>query len=436
MRPPVREISYASTADGLAIAHWEIGSGPPLIYTTSLTFSHSELEWDVPVIAEMFLALSRHFRVIRFDPRGSGLSDDPAPDDLVPAAFARDIEAVADARRLDGFHLLACGSMGPVGITFAATRPQRVRRLILGDTFAVTEGAPLSKWIRAQSVLADLEVLPNYDALAPSEVMPTIEPLMAASMHDPGPVTRAMTAWDVRDRLADVAAPTLVVRTRSSVATDAAHCREIATGVADARLQVVDGTFFPFIAVVEQVVDTLIDFCAVPRDQETPATEAAGLRTIVFTDIVRSTELLQRLGDEAGRAAMRQVEEIVIELAEQHDGQVVKHLGDGSLVSFASTRHALSFGLDVQRKLEDSPLRLKIGMAAGEPILEDGDLHGAVVVQARRILDHCPDGRVLVADSVRQLAVGKGFAFDPAGEVELKGFEAPTKVYVVDRSDV
>jgi class 3 adenylate cyclase len=155
------------------------------------------------------------------------------------------------------------------------------------------------------------------------------------------------------------------------------------------------------------------------------------LRTVVFTDLVSSTEVLNRLGDAEGRSAFRSVEQTVSELCASHHGRLVKNLGDGSLISFKSTQHALAFAIELQHKMETSPLAMRIGMAAGELIQEDGDIHGAVVVQASRIADLGDPGEIVVADTVRQLAIGKGFNFEDVGELVLKGFDEPTSLWRV-----
>ena len=160
----------------------------------------------------------------------------------------------------------------------------------------------------------------------------------------------------------------------------------------------------------------------------------SGFRTIVFTDVVGSTEFVRRVGDEEGRAAIRDLEQQVASLATERDGRVVKNLGDGSLVSFGSNSFAISFGLAVQDKSQGGPLRLRVGMAAGEPIQEDGDVHGAVVAQASRIGDLGDAGEIIVSDSVRQLAAGNGFTFEPKGEVLLKGFDEPERVWKVTQT--
>jgi len=152
-------------------------------------------------------------------------------------------------------------------------------------------------------------------------------------------------------------------------------------------------------------------------------------RTVVFTDLVGSTEALSRLGDDAGRTAFRDVEHSIEDLSRSHGGRLVKNLGDGSLLSFASPRSALKFALAAQGAMAESSLGLRIGMAIGEPIEEDDDIHGAVVVQASRIADLGGAGDILVSDAIRQLLLGKGFVFEAEGEHELKGFDEPVRVW-------
>ena len=110
---------------------------------------------------------------------------------------------------------------------------------------------------------------------------------------------------------------------------------------------------------------------------------------------------------------------------------MVKNLGDGSLVSFGSNTAALHFALEVQAETDSDSLQLRIGMAAGEPIEEGGDIHGAVVAYASRVADLGGAGEIVASDAVRQLAMGKGFEFTPMGQFDLKGFDEPANVWRV-----
>jgi len=184
----------------------------------------------------------------------------------------------------------------------------------------------------------------------------------------------------------------------------------------------------PWLADRVAVVGTLVSFLTSGRYQPETA-PAEGLLTVVFTDLVSSTEVLGASGDMAARRAFREIEALVAELAAGHGGRVVKWLGDGSLLTFASTRKAISFALEVQERMKSQPIPMRIGMAAGEPIQEQGDVHGAVVAQASRIANLAEAGEVVVSDSVRQLAIGKEFEFESLGEVRLKGFEETQRVW-------
>ena len=108
---------------------------------------------------------------------------------------------------------------------------------------------------------------------------------------------------------------------------------------------------------------------------------------------------------------------------------MVKHLGDGSLLEFQSASSALDFARKVQVELADGDIKLRIGMAAGEPIHEDGDVHGAVVAVASRIADAAAAGEVFASDGVRQLVVGKQYGFEDQGKQSLKGFDEPLRIW-------
>lgn len=194
-----------------------------------------------------------------------------------------------------------------------------------------------------------------------------------------------------------------------------------------------NGKSTPYVAdrvAVHEAIDALLN-----PNTGAPYRSASGFLTVVFTDIVQSTEFVRRVGDERGRAAVRDLEEQVAALASKHSGRVVKNLGDGSLLSFGSNSSAIPFALDLQDACSDGPLQMRVGMAAGEPIQEDGDIHGTVVAQASWIGDLGDAGEVIVSDTVRQLAAGKGFDFEPRGEASLKGFDEPERVWNVTQTD-
>jgi class 3 adenylate cyclase len=144
--------------------------------------------------------------------------------------------------------------------------------------------------------------------------------------------------------------------------------------------------------------------------------------------------MMSRLGDEAGRAVLREHEDITRDVLKQHGGTEVKTMGDGFMASFASVTKAVECAIALQRAFaerEGEPLAVRVGLNAGEPIEEDGDLFGATVILASRIAAKAEGGEILVSDNVRSLSSGKNFLFAGRGEFEAKGIEEPVRIYEV-----
>ena len=155
---------------------------------------------------------------------------------------------------------------------------------------------------------------------------------------------------------------------------------------------------------------------------------------MLFTDLVGHSEMMSRLGDDRGRAVLREHETITRNTLRQHGGTEVKTMGDGFMASFGSVTKALECAIALQRAFaerEGEPLSVRVGLNAGEPIEEGGDLFGATVILASRIAAKADGGEILVADTVRGLCSGKGFLFSDRGEFVAKGFEEPVRVYEV-----
>jgi class 3 adenylate cyclase len=173
----------------------------------------------------------------------------------------------------------------------------------------------------------------------------------------------------------------------------------------------------------------------VPHPPGEPYVETA-FRTILFTDIEQSTNFTQRHGDARGMALVRMHDQIVREAIRSHAGSEIKHTGDGLMAAFLSVAGAIQSAIEIQRQLaqaaaDTGELRVKIGIAAGEPVTERDDLFGAAVQLAARLSNRAEGDAILVSSAVRDLAVGKGFAFRRRGRLRLKGFEEPQQVFEV-----
>jgi class 3 adenylate cyclase len=195
----------------------------------------------------------------------------------------------------------------------------------------------------------------------------------------------------------------------------------------------------PTIAAIEEFMSELIT-----GDRQPPTGEAATVHTILFTDVEGSTALTNRLGDAKARELMREHEQITRDALKAHGGAEIKTMGDGFMASFSSAAGALECAVALQRAFAErneraqraAPLRIRIGLNAGEPIAEDdpggrGDLFGTAVNMAARIAGKAEGGEILASNVVRELVAGKGFLFNDRGETELRGFEDPVRVYEV-----
>lgn len=171
-------------------------------------------------------------------------------------------------------------------------------------------------------------------------------------------------------------------------------------------------------------------------DPRNPDVEVA-FRAILFTDLEGSTSMTQELGDAVAMTVLRTHDATVRGLLSELGGSEVKHTGDGIMASFPSVVRAVECAIGIQRRLAEhnetaeTPIRVRVGLSAGEPVTENDDLFGAAVQLAARVCDCALAGGIFVSNAVRELSIGKGFVFEDRGAVELKGFEDPVQLYEV-----
>jgi class 3 adenylate cyclase len=243
----------------------------------------------------------------------------------------------------------------------------------------------------------------------------------------------AIAEVDVTDLLPRIQAPTLILQHQSSRIVSEQEVRQLAIGIPNARLVPLQGK--------QGDVDTLLSAIGEFLGDELPAApphpRPAAFRTVLFTDVEAHTEMLHRLGDEVGRSVLRDHERITRDALRMHGGTEIKTMGDGFMASFDSATRALQCAIDLQTAFASrnegaaEPIRVRVGLTAGEPIAEDDDLFGATVTIASRIMACGSGGDILVSDVVRGLVAGKGFMFSDRGDVVLKGLEDPVRVYQV-----
>ncbi len=439
-------IQYAQTKDGVSIAFWTLGEGEPLVHTPNHPLSHVELEWRFPERRRWYEDLSRGRKLIRYDSRGSGLSERNV-EECPLEALVQDLEAVVDRLRLERFALLGYFMTGTVAVAYAARHPERVSHLALWCAPArpaVVLSGPRADAMRqlAQTDWEGFTLTFAHWAGGWSEgeaarrfaafIRECVSPEELLLAYD------AMSEHDVTTLLPQVRAPTLVFQRRQLSWLPVDVARDVASKIPDARMALLDGdSMTPYLGDMESVIAAINEFLgedeeAAPK-AESP--EPGAFRTILFTDVEGSTALTDRLGDARARELLREHERMVREALKSHGGAEVKTLGDGFMASFSSATKALECAIAMQRACAEhnkgaaEPIRVRIGLNAGEPIAEDDDLYGTAVNLAARIAAKAEGGEILTSDTVRGLVAGKKFLFSDRGETAMRGFEDPVRLF-------
>jgi class 3 adenylate cyclase len=438
-------IQYAQTADGVSIAFWALGEGMPFVEMPTIPVSHIQMEWQFPQWRRWYESLAQRRMVVRYDCRGAGVSDRDVSDFSLDA-YALDLEAVVDRLGLERFALLSPIHSGPVAIAYAARHPERVSHLVLWHSWAVTHDAA-SPQLRALAQLRDTDWHVYSEAVAHtllgwSEGEPAHR--YAALMREciaqetMKAALGATGAFDTTAILPEVKASTLVLHRRQLSWLSVDVARGLASRIPNARLALLEGeSGAVFLGDTEAVMRALNQFMGEEAAVWAEPSAAGAVHTILFTDVEGSTALTQRLGDAKAREVLRAYERIVREALSSHGGSEVKALGDGFMASFSSATRALECAIAMQRAFAEhnesaeEPLRVRIGLNAGEPIAEEKDLFGTTVIVAARIAARAEGGEILAANVVRELAAGKGFLFADRGDVVLRGFEDPVRLYEV-----
>jgi class 3 adenylate cyclase len=447
------KIRYAKSADGTNIAYWAIGDGPgrPLVYVPTMPWSHIEREWAIPEWRRRFERLAVGRRLVHYDPRGFGLSE-PRPVTVTAEAHADDLEAVLVALGVQECDLFAAGDAGFAAIEFAARPTSRVGRFVLWGSYANRDAFLNDPKIKSMHALWDHDWV-QYTELATRTVLgwkhehrasQIADFYRAAASKQSLGIVRALYGIDLSDRLPQVRAQTLVVAFDDSWVDVRAEARHLAAGLPNAELRTVHGEsiYFDFFD-DEDLVVTLVDEFLGGGSSHQSTTEpgaaslAGGLRTILFTDLVGHTEMMRRLGDERGREVLREHERITRELLKEFGGAEVKTMGDGFMASFASVTKAMDCAIALQRAFDQhsasmpEPLHVRVGLNAGEPIEEDGDLFGSTVIMASRVAAKAGAGEILIPEPLRHLLTGKTYVYADRGETMLKGFEDAVRLYEV-----
>jgi len=440
------QVKFATTSDGVSIAYCEAGTGTPLVSMAPVSHVELESNW------EWYRIMAARRRTIWYDHRGAGSSQRDVPGHSVEE-MALDIAAVADALELETFVLGGSLWTVPIAIAYAAEHPDRLSHLVLFAGFA--RGEEMQEIPRVKTLFSMLDqgdwelftdtMYLNWFGWHLPEVAQRVAAVerVSRTLEQAVDFYGAARRYDVTTLLTKVRVPTLVMHPRGAMFPTLEMARKLAAGIPGARLKVLETEAFWSDEIEPQYLDALDEFIGDGDRTEADTLQPQArlvvqkvpdLATVLFTDLVGHTEMMSRLGDQRGREVLREHERITRDVLAAHGGTEVKTMGDGFMASFGSVTKAVECAIALQRAFvafEGEPLSVRVGLNAGEPIEEDGDLFGATVILASRIAAKAEGGEILVADTVRGLCSGKGILFADRGEFVAKGLEEPVRVYEV-----
>ena len=438
------EVRYAQTRDGLSLAYRVDGDGPiDLVFVPGFV-SHLELLWEAPDNARFLNGLSAFARLVTFDRRGQGLSDRPAQPPTLEDGM-EDVAAVIDAAGLERPALFAVSEGGPMSLLFAATHPDRTRALVLWGTYARVlsdDGYPEGVEREAFERLFELSRTDwggpvAVRAWAPSrrddpEFARWWGRFLRASSSPKGALDLLglYEEIDVRDVLPAIAVPTLVMSRTGDRMTPPRMGRYLAERIPGARFTEVPGedhlvsTEHP-----EQIVGEIEEFLTGTRREREPDRVLA---TVMFTDIVGSTERAAELGDRDWRRLVERHDELVRRAIDRFRGRPIKTLGDGFLATFDGPARGIRCARTLTEQVRDLGIEIRAGLHTGELEAMDGDVGGMAVNIGARVSALADAGEVLVSGTVRDLVVGSGIEFADRGSHPLKGVPGEWRLYAVD----
>jgi len=443
MEPQIR---FCTSADGTRIAYATLGEGPPLVQVGPWGGDVGR-DWGSPDCRPALESLSRGRLYVGFDRRGVGASQREVDVFSLEAQVA-DVAAVVDHLGLERFDLWGQLDGAAISVAYAVEHPERVSRLALWSPYPcgveiVRPGAVrgLVELIRGNWGLARRAIAAVVFPSGPTELQGWFSESLRRSLS-PEVAAKCIEFYatvDVRDLLPRVKAPTLVLHRRGNRDAPISAAMAVAALVPDARFVALEGDMdHPWLGDISYL-ETLTQFLDEGRSEGQMAKPSApsSLVTVLFTDVEGSTALTQRLGDARARDVLRAHERMVREALKAHGGSEIKTMGDGFMASFSSATRALECAIAMQRafaernETAEEPIRVRIGLNAGEPIAEEEDLFGTAVNMAARIAAKAEGGEIVASDVVRQLVAGKGFLFSDRGDVALRGFEDPMRLYEV-----
>lgn len=440
----VPETRYARSGD-VSIAYQVTGEGPVDLVRVPGFVSNVELEWQMPTVAAFNRRVAEFCRLIRFDKRGTGMSDRVG---IAPLETRMDdVRAVMDAVGSPRAALLGSSEGGPLSLLFAATYPERTTALILWSAFPRYTWAPDYPWgltpreaqeendalLRSWSDREELEKAVDAFANTDPDTRRALAAIwrQSASPRDVEALSRMTYELDVRHVLSAITAPTLVMNRTGDDRVNVEGSRYLAEHIPGARYVeflgadhvIASGETAPVLAEIEGILATASENSQAEPDRV--------LSTVLFTDIVGSTAKAAELGDRGWRELLERHHSLVRRELTRYRGRELDTAGDGFFASFDGPARAIQCARTIAEGVGELGLEIRAGLHTGECELLDDKVAGIAVSIGARVAAQASPGEVLVSQTVKDLVVGSGITFDDRGTQALKGVPGEWRLYAV-----
>lgn len=438
------ETRYARTGD-VHIAYQVVGDGPIDIVLFGTFVSHVELIWDDPQAADLLRRLASFSRLIIFDKRGVGMSD-PMPPNAPPTLEERleDVRAVMDAAGSQEAVLLANSEGGQLAVLFATTYPERTRSIVSFGAFAALRrrddypiGVPAHVLDRTIEFIGEHHGETGYlDLVLPSVADDQRREAWWAGFFrrstSPGAAAtqvRMNRDADVRHLLPLVQVPTLVLHAEGDRWIRPEMGRYLAENIPEARFVALPGgDHLPYAELGPRVADEVQEFITGSRS---PVEPDRVLATVLFTDIVGSTERAAVEGDRDWTNLVQSHDRDVRRQIERYGGRRIRSTGDGFFALFDGPARAIRCAVAIHGAVRAHGLAVRIGLHTGEVELRGDDVAGIAVHIGARVSAEADAGEVLVSGAIPPLIVGSGIEFEDRGHHGLKGVPGEWQILAV-----
>ncbi len=437
------ETRYAKTVDDVHIAYQVLGDGPVDFVYIGPWFTHLEYRWEQPRYARFLRRIASFSRLILFDRRGMGMSD-AVPIDRLPDPETRmdDIRVVLDAVGSERAVIYGGSESGALAMLFAASHPDRTAALVIHGSYPSAKRGPDTPWgwtfeyFEEQTAAIEGSwgteefFLREFPQMSDDAQLLRFFASYARHAMSPG---AAVAAWrmewetDVRDILSAIHVPTLILHRRGD--EPQAH-RYIAEHIPGAEYVELPGDeHIPFLGDQDSVLNEIERFVKGVRSEEASLDRV--LATVLFTDIVGSTEKASGLGDTGWREVVERHHATIRSLLARYRGVEVDTAGDGFFATFDGPARAVKCARAMSDAMGVHDLQIRAGVHTGEVETIDGKAGGLAVVIGARIGALATASEVLASSTVKDLTAGSGLVFEDAGEHELKGVPDRWRLYRV-----